>query len=174
MIFTMNLLDKESFYEKLERDNTDINQNANVGFSLFSGELCSYENTEKNWSEDNNLNFNATKNKNHNDDSQFEEFNNNINKIQNIYNKFDNFEINNNITTKYYIKQNFIKKYNIYIKKNNDFDNVYECPICYDNICLLNHIKLDCKHFLCKNCYEKWNKKCYENNIKVFCPLCRN
>ena len=106
-------------------------------------------------------------------------FNNNIDKIQYLYinNKFDIFEINNNninnnINNKYYNKNNFIKKYNVYIKnKDNNFKN--ECPICYCNIHPLNHIKLLCNHLLCKICYEKWNNECSKNNIKMSCPLCR-
>ena len=122
--------------------------------------------------------------------NKFEEFNDNINKVQEFYinntdmnksfnifpeeiymneNKYDNYEINNIK----YNKNNFIKKYNVYIKKNNYSNNISECPICYNNIYLLNNKILDCKHFLCKYCYEKWNDKCIENNIKISCPLCR-
>jgi len=121
---------------------------------------------------------------------EFEELNNNINKIKYIYDKFDNFEINNNI--KYFDKKNFIKKYNVFIKIDNKHfskeilsenlcvdkdlfskENKYECPVCYENILSLNSIQLNCKHNLCKYCYEKWNEKCCENNNKMSCPLCR-
>ena len=160
---------------------------------------------------------------NHNYNNKFEDFNNNINKIQDFYiNNTDinrsfnvksllysysngnnwsecvnsslcsetNVEINSDI--KYHNKNDFIKKYNVYIKKNNYSNNVFllensslsehlcsnklivkECPVCYNNIYPLNHTILDCKHFLCNYCYEKWNEKCCENNCKISCPLCR-
>ena len=101
-------------------------------------------------------------------------------------------EEKNNNNIKYHKKNNFIKKYNVYIKKNNYSNDVFsfennssenvslfshkcskECPVCYNNIYPLNHTILDCKHFLCKYCYEKWNEKCCENNSKISCPLCR-
>ena len=150
----------------------------------------------------------------YNNYNNFEEFNNNINKIEDFYitnrdinrsfnvissicsemNMEENSEINSNI--KYNNKNNFIKKYNVYIKKNNYSNNVFslncsseniflseelcsdklilkECPVCYNNIFPLNNKILECKHFLCKFCYEKWNEKCCENNIKISCPLCR-
>lgn len=128
---------------------------------------------------------------NNNYNNKFEDFNNNINKIQDFYindtnidtnidtNMNRNFIINslqssNENNKKYYGKNKFfIKKYNVYIKKNNSDNNISECPVCYNNIYLLNHKILDCKHFLCKYCYEKWNEKCCENNIKISCPLCR-
>jgi hypothetical protein len=148
--------------------------------------------------------------------NKFEDFNNNINKIQDFYiNNTDTYtDINRsfNVISSLYsnecvnsslcsgtnaeinsnIKNNFIKKYNVYIKKNNYSNNVFllensslsehkcsnklivkECPVCYNNIYPLNHTILDCKHFLCKYCYEKWNEKCCENNCKISCPLCR-
>jgi hypothetical protein len=120
---------------------------------------------------------------NNNYDSKFDIFNDNINKIQEFYindtNMNRNFSVNslqfsNENNKKYYGKNKFfIKKYNVYIKKNNNDNNISECPVCYNNIYPLNHKILDCKHFLCKYCYEKWNEKCCENNIKISCPLCR-
>ncbi len=151
----------------------NLSENLSINSELYYEKTEKKYNLNEEYSKDHKEYINFCSKKNNYNICEFEEFNNNINKIQNIYNKFDNFEINSNITKKYYINQNFIKKYNIYIKKNKNYNEIYECPVCYDNICLLNYIKLDCKHFLCKYCYEKWNKKCIENNIKVFCPLCR-
>ena len=115
--------------------------------------------------------------------NNFDEFNNNINNIQDFYlnntdlNRSFNIdssifsEINENLLCNN--KNNFIKKYNVYIKKNNNYNNLYEYPVCYNNTSPLNHKILDCKHFLCNYCYEKWNEKCCKNNIKISCPLCR-
>ena len=124
---------------------------------------------------------------NNNYDTQFDNFNDSINKIQDFYINDTNIDTNinrifvvnsldcsNKNNKKYYNKDKFfIKKYNVYIKKNNSYTNVSECPVCYNNIYLLNHKILDCKHFLCNFCYQKWNEKCCENNIKISCPLCR-
>jgi len=59
-----------------------------------------------------------------------------------------------------------------------DKNNKYQCPICFETINVsvsnnntinpVNHWKIKifyCGHFLCENCYLKYNKK--------YCPVCR-
>lgn len=53
---------------------------------------------------------------------------------------------------------------------NNDFK---ECFICYDNICNNKIKKLSCNHYLCIDCYNKWNITCINNKIPTLCPFCR-
>jgi hypothetical protein len=63
---------------------------------------------------------------------------------------------------------NFHLNGNLHI--NNDFK---ECFICYDKICN-NKIKtLLCNHYLCIDCYNKWNITCINNKIPTLCPFCR-
>jgi hypothetical protein len=94
--------------------------------------------------------------------------NNNINNIEYFLN--NNYNVNQSVNNINSHNSSFIK-YKVYIKKKNSIN--YECPICYNNINPINYIKLNCDHYLCKDCHEKWNDKCNENKIKMLCPLCR-
>lgn len=42
------------------------------------------------------------------------------------------------------------------------------CPICSDELTLVNSVNTECNHTFCKKCFWKWTK---ENNT---CPLCRH
>ena len=54
------------------------------------------------------------------------------------------------------------KKLKLTIKMKNE--NTYMCPVC-DN---LTELKLECGHYLCTKCKEKWFKK------QKTCPICRH
>lgn len=122
---------------------------------------------------------------------KFDIFNNNINKINyfinnNSKNKIERIkELEFNEESRFYNfyehldkelfstknTNKFIIKHNVYIKKKDSIVN--ECPVCYNNINPINHIKLICDHILCKICYTKWNNECNKNNMNIICPLCR-
>ena len=42
------------------------------------------------------------------------------------------------------------------------------CPICSDELTLVNSVNTECNHTFCKKCFWKWTKE------KNTCPLCRH
>jgi len=66
---------------------------------------------------------------------------------------------------------NFLKTIN---KKHPEIDSIHQisctCPVCYENMHIKNPIKLNCKHTICEECFEKW----YIQANNSSCPMCRN
>ena len=49
-----------------------------------------------------------------------------------------------------------------------------ECSICYNETSLRTSKIFQCNHFICIDCFKKWNFNCITNNKYVSCPYCRN
>jgi hypothetical protein len=63
-------------------------------------------------------------------------------------------------------------KFYIYDKKFKK--NILEsCPICYDEIKIIDKITLHCNHTFCNICHYNWEKTCFLGKKELSCPLCR-
>lgn len=127
---------------------------------------------------------------NYNNFDEIIEINNKINELKNIISKNNNltFEINNdlnaNLNTNLNIDTDFkkqnIEKITFYIKINkNIFNNLNEeldddkCSICYELLSFKNIKNITCEHNICYNCFDKWDKICFDNLKLTNCPICR-
>ena len=46
-----------------------------------------------------------------------------------------------------------------------------QCPICFEKITLKNKIKLQCNHYYCRDCIEKWYSKSQVGNKITILPV---
>ncbi len=105
----------------------------------------------------------------------------NINKIENIYerinrlneNSYSFLDVNNYENNFKKRKDNFLKKATFYMKKNTNTEIKMECPVCFINITPQNYKELLCRHYTCNECYNLWFKTCILNNKYITCPICR-
>lgn len=54
-----------------------------------------------------------------------------------------------------------------------DAQNQHSCQVCFETPDFANTYLTSCGHSFCKECFEKWEHACINNDDHVTCPTCR-